>query len=268
MNIVMAANESVYCGVELAIYSTLTHNKNINWYILTMDITLDNGQIFNGLSEPMKDKLAKVVDYLDPSGSNIVFIDCQEAYDRHLRGGVNEYSNFTPYATLRLLMDKMLPRINDALYFDCDIAVRGSFEDMYAACRKDKEKAAYAVYAEDAFGHEGEMVSGVMFFNLDATRKNGFFDRAIHNFKTNQYQYPDQMAMRDAGSIARLNKAYGYMWDYQKENTEPVIVHFTNGLSPKIYMARNEGNEQWFYKVFPEFTYVRTGLRLIDTIRG
>lgn len=267
MNIVMAANDTVYSGLELAIYSTLTHNKNINWYIFTMDIILPNGQAFHGLNSIEKDKLRKVVKYLDQK-SNIAFIDCASFYDKYLSGGANEYSGFTPYAALRLIMDKALPYINEALYFDCDVAVRGNFENMYRECAEHKENCAYAVYAEEAEHHEGEMVSGVMFFNLDTTRKNGFFDRAIHNFKAHEYHYPDQMAMRDAGKIARLSTIYGYMWDYQKNNTEPIILHFTNQLSPKIYMARNEDNEQWFYKVFPEFVYVRTGLRLIDTIIG
>ena len=31
MNILMTGNDRVYPGMELAIYSTLTHNKGINW---------------------------------------------------------------------------------------------------------------------------------------------------------------------------------------------------------------------------------------------
>lgn len=267
MNVVMAANDTVYCGLELVIYSTLTHNKNINWYILTMDIGLPNGQAFRGIDEAQKNKLRKIVQYLDQN-SNITFVDCAQYHKDFLAGGANEFSGFTPYAALRLIMDKALPYINDALYFDCDVAVRGNFETMYYDCCNHKENCAYAVYAEEAEHHEGEMVSGVMFFNLDVTRKTGFFDRAIYNFKAREYRYPDQMAMRDAGAIARLSPIYGYMWDYQKNNTNPIILHFTNQLTPKIYMARNEDNEQWFYKVFPEFVYVRTGLRLIDTIVG
>ena len=37
MNIMMAGNEKVYFGIELAIYSTMFHNKNVHWYIVSMD---------------------------------------------------------------------------------------------------------------------------------------------------------------------------------------------------------------------------------------
>ena len=37
MNILMSGNDHVYPGMELAIYSTLTHNKGIKWYIFTME---------------------------------------------------------------------------------------------------------------------------------------------------------------------------------------------------------------------------------------
>lgn len=267
MNIAMAANDTVYSGLELAIYSTLKHNKNINWYILTMDIVLPNGRAFHGIDGWMEDKLRKIVKYLDKN-SNITFINCAPYHKEYLSGGANEFTPFTPYAALRLIMDKALPQVNDILYFDCDVAVRQNFESMYYDCAKKKENNAYAVYAEEAMNHEGEMVSGVMFFNLDTCRKTNFFDRARHNYLINEYRYPDQMALRDAGEIERLSTSYGYMWDYQKVNTNPVILHFTNELSPKIYTARNDGNEQWFYKRFPEFIYVREGLRLIDTING
>lgn len=58
------------------------------------------------------------------------------------------------------------------------------------------------------------MVSGVMFLNLDTIRRNGFLDRARDNYMKHLYFYPDQMALRDSGSIAHLNNAYGYLWDY------------------------------------------------------
>jgi lipopolysaccharide biosynthesis glycosyltransferase len=37
MNIMLAGNDKVYYGIELVIYSTMAHNKNVHWYIVTMD---------------------------------------------------------------------------------------------------------------------------------------------------------------------------------------------------------------------------------------
>lgn len=269
MNIMMSANDSVYHGVELAIYSTLTHNKNINWFIFTMDIGLrdDDNNIaidYHGLSQWQKEKLSKIVKYLDPN-SNITFIDGFNYYCEYLSGGVNEFSHFTPYAALRLIADKALPNVNTLLYFDCDVATMGNFESMYNNCAQQKDISAFAVYAEDAFGGEGEMVSGVMFFNLDTVRKNNFLEQARYNFKVNEYIYPDQMALRDSGTIAKLPAVYGYMWDFRKTAVEPIILHFTNELGPKIYRKENNG-PYYFYQVFHEFKYVLDGLRLLDSI--
>lgn len=266
MNIVMCGNSTVYTGIELAVYSTLTHNKNINWYIFTMDITMENNENnvhYEGLTQWQKNKLKHIVNYLDPH-SNIVFIDAAPYYSQYLEESVNCFSAFTPYASLRLIIDQALPFINDVLYFDCDIAVTGNFQAMYEECKNNKQEWAFAVYEPNACNNEGEMVSGVMFFNLDVARKNNSFVRARHNYNVNLYRYPDQMALRDSGDIAKLNATYGYMWDYKKNNITPIIIHFTCELSPKIYTTF----PAHFYRVFPEFEYVLKGVRLLDTING
>ena len=76
MNIVMSGNSTVFTGMELAIYSTLTHNKNINWYIFTMDITIispeGNSIQYKGLTNWQKEKLTRIVHYLDKN-SRITF---------------------------------------------------------------------------------------------------------------------------------------------------------------------------------------------------
>ena len=56
MNILLAGNDRVYPGLELVIYSTMNHNKNINWFIFTMDITIINddtneAKAFTGLGK-------------------------------------------------------------------------------------------------------------------------------------------------------------------------------------------------------------------------
>ena len=266
MNIVMSGNATVYTGMELAIYSTLTHNKSINWYIFTMNITINtpNGPIeYEGLTDWQRKKLTAIVNYLDKT-SRITFIDAAPYYAQYLENSVNSLSTFTPYAALRLIIDVALPYLNEVLYFDCDVAVTGNFLSMYEECRMNKSHQAFAVYEPHACNNEGEMVSGVMFFNLDTARKNNFFPRARHNYNVNLYVYPDQMALRDSGTIERLNPAYGYMWDYRKNNDNPIIIHFTCELSPKIYCTF----PAHFYKVFPEFDYVQKGVKLLDTING
>lgn len=268
MNVAMCGDSRVYYGLELVIYSMLTHNKNINFYILTMDVDvqINEHQIssFSGINEIQKKKLQDIVTYLDKN-SNIVFIDVLSLYEEYLADSVNADTPFTPYASLRLILDIVLPFVDDILYLDCDLGFCRNIEAMYNDCKNNSKHYAYATYSKKAFGGEGEMVSGIMFFNLKKIRENGFFERARHNYRATMYEFPDQGALRDAGEIEQLEEAYGIFYDYRKYKVNPAIIHFTCFLSPKIY---NADSPNYFYKVFPEFKYVQDGLRLMDTING
>ncbi len=264
MNILMSGNDHIYPGMELAIYSTLMHNKNINWYIFTMDIETDmgNGEImvFHGLDKWQKNKLRKIVSYLDDN-SKITFIDMQDMYIKYLAGNINEASPFTPYATLRLLADVALPDINHVLYLDCDTAIQGDISGIIDFLKSGKDYYAYV--CPDAYGYEGEMVSGVMLMDLDRIRKDGFLGRARENIHKNLYKYPDQDALRDAGKPGMLPETYSYLYKLELCPYKPLILHFTNKLSPKIY--GDEGRTV-FYRRYPFLDYVKNGVELIDTI--
>lgn len=157
-----------------------------------------------------------------------------------------------------------MPYVDDLLYLDCDTATMENFETMYYQCKGNPSDFCFAVYAEDACDGEGEMVSGVMFLNLNRIRANGFLESARQNYRKNLYIYPDQMALRDSGPIARLPNIYGYLWDYRKTNVHPIIVHFTNDFPCKIY---SEGmNKASFYRIYSDFAYVKEGCEMIDKI--
>ena len=269
MNVVMCGDRTVYEGMILALYTLLTHNKNVNIYILSMNISVEDnfGKVKNytALGESEVTEMESIVNYLD-SNSNIVFVDAVPYYLEYLSESINNGSGFTPYASLRLILDKALPYLNEVLYFDCDVAVRKDISGLYEDCKRNRDYSAFAVYATEAFGGEGEMISGIMFLHLDMIRKNGFFERARHNYMVKLYRYPDQMALRDSGPIGQLDESYGYFRDYRKYSVDPYILHFTCFLTPKIYDPNTE--LYYFFNLFPEFKYVQDGIRLIDTING
>lgn len=268
MNVVLAANDQVCDGVELVLYSLLTHNKGVNIFIFTMsylEVEHDNGLviIYRGINETQGNKIKKLVKYLD-STSNIQIIDVLPEYMENLRGSVNERSSFTPFAALRLLADLVLPNmVEHFLYFDCDIAVTGDISYIYDdyAHRNINYSASFC---EDACDGLGEMVSGVMILNLKKNRETGFLERARHNYMTNVYNYPDQCALRDADTADRLPANFGYCYPLENANEMPLVLHFTNQLSPKVY-ERDHGRE-YFYKRYPFLKYVKEGLELMDRI--
>lgn len=265
MNILMAANENVYSGLELVIYTTLTHNTHVNFYIFTNDIDIHdnsgNGYKYLGINEEHKVFLYKLVRYLD-SNSTIKFINVSKSYDTFLRGNPNEMTGFTPYTTFRLLADVVLTNINDCLYLDCDTAVMEDISGMYSEYLK-KGHSYYACFCDDACEGKGEMVAGVMLMNLQKIRETGLLGKARRNIWHNVYRYPDQDAIRDAGKGYELPITYGYLYKLENIPWTPAILHFTNQLSPKIY--QNTGKEV-FYRTFPFLRYVEEGIERFKTI--
>ena len=264
MNLLLAGNDNVYLGMELAVYSTLFHNKGLNIHIFTMDITLSDSERmcqYQGLLPWQKNKLKKIVAYLDPT-STICFYDLEKEYMKYLSGNANEWSQFTPYALLRLLADIKLSGIDHVLYLDCDTAVTGDISSMYWSYLQ-KDYAYCASICTDACFYEGEMVSGVLLMNLRRMQEEHFLEKARENVMRNVYRYPDQDAIRDVGKPYPLPETYGYLYDLALCPYMPVILHFTNQLSPKIY---GEKGHVYFYRKFPFLQYVKEGVERLDTI--
>lgn len=273
MNILLSANTTAYPGLEVVLYSLLTHNKNCRIYIFTMDIDVrtdnEGGMVhYVGVhNEPFKSRIQKIVNYLDPR-SKVTFIDCQQYYRDHLWGNPNELSAvwLTPYTSLRLFSDIILKKVSHILYLDCDTAIMSNIEDMYMnCCRQPYEYAAYV--CDEAREGQGEMVAGVMLMNLDIIRKTGFLEAARNNVMKTGYRWYDQDAIRETGvKPYRLPEEYAYMHELYKLNEMPKIIHFTNGLE-KIYGPDREVDyKRKFYSMYPFLNYIKEGLDLMDTI--
>lgn len=266
INVLFASDATTYPGLELAIYSLLTHTKEVDIYVFTMDVDIpindSTMRKYYGLNTWHKSKLRQIVRVLD-NRSRICFIDTLEYYDKYLRGGPNYHSCFTPYATLRLIADKALPQVPHILYLDCDTAVCSDITGLYwDYCNKDVNYSAS--FCRDACQGEGEMVSGVVLFNLDKNRRTGFLEQARKNYLNNQYVFPDQMAMRDADTAERMPEECGWCYDLAKLDHLPCIIHFTNQLSPKPYAT--DTTREYFYRKYPFLQYVKDGVEMLDTI--
>lgn len=266
MNILMAANDLLYSGIELVTYTLLTHNKDCNIYIFTMDINVDNGDgtgtRYVAITPDQRDRLKKLVKYLD-TRSNICFIDCAQAYIDYLTPSPNEGTHFTPFASLRLLADILLPDVDDILYFDADVAITGDISGVYYDhVNRNCNYSAYVL--QSACDYVGEMISGVLLLNLRKIRETHFLEHARANFKRNLYKYPDQMALRDAGNPEEFPENFGFCEKLEECTELPLVIHFTNEIAPKIYCCR--GMEIIFYRKFPFLRYVRDGLKKFDTI--
>lgn len=272
MNIVLCGDKNMYVGMELVIYSLLTHNKNCNIYILTGDISVIDTKKrerkdYYGLDDTCKRTLRRIVTYLDKPGSSICFIDAVPYYEEYLKDSINFKTGFTPYAGLRLIIDKAIPEIDDCLYLDCDTAIQGDISYVYHEYIQ-RDQAFYASYAEKACDGEGEMISGVMLMNIRLMEKLDIFNKARFNYNHIEYKYPDQMALRDTYEAGRLPESYGFIYDLATCNYNPLILHFTNQLKTKIYSSNsyNINSKIYFYRKYPQLKYVQKGVEMLMSI--
>ncbi len=270
MNIALAGDRNVMSGIELVIYSTMLHNKNIHWYILTMDVDVVNehtGQVsrFHGLTDQYSQEWLKFLVHFMDYNSDVTFVDCLEMYNEHLAQSVNRFTGFTPYAALRLMADLFMPfdpehpsRDDDLLlYLDADVIVQKNIESMYYnTLTWDDDFAAYTL--PDACDGFGEMISAVVLYNVRHIRYSGFLNTARRNYNMKQYPYPDQGALSDAGKPVPLDETYNYMHDHHKATYKPHILHFSNVNYTKIYNRSIGEGKFWAY--YPEHQYLKDGL--------
>lgn len=268
MDILIAGDRSVLPGIEILVYSTMFHNPNVNifWHILSMDIEVDNlcGTVkcYRGLTTNDVAWLKKIVKFFDYK-SEVVSYDVKDYYNKYLSHSVNFDTGFTPFAALRLLADLILP-IDSCLYLDADVLVQKNISRMYEEYLQ-KDHFNYAAYTlPDACNGYGEMISAVIFFNLKHIRRTGFLEQARRMYNKNQYVFPDQMALRDAGDPEPLDETYNYMQDYREATYHPAILHFSNHNVSKIYSPGVL--EGYWWKHNPAFQYIKDGLDLIKTI--
>lgn len=264
MNILMSGDENMYDGFELVIYSTMKHNKNVNWYIFTMNINchiVGEPKEFREVNEFQRHRLAKIVHYFDPN-STISFINVQQLYDETISMNPNRESGFTPFTNLRLLADLALPDVDNVLYLDTDIVVQQDLSQMYKRYfTQDFNYAAYSL--PEACFYTGEMVAGVLLMNLKKMRETHFMDKARWNLMNHEYRFPDQMALRDTEDPYPLAETYNFLFDLWKSDYQPAIIHFTNEMSRKVY---SNSERDRFYRDYPQFQYVLDGMKIIDTI--
>lgn len=266
MHIAIAGNGKVLSGMELLIYSTMLHNRDVIWHVMTGDLKVDNGDgtgtIYGGISETDCEWLRKIVKFCDYR-SDLIRHDVSELYDQTIAMSVNRGSGFTPYTALRLLSDLAFPDLDTVFYLDSDIIVQGDIRPPYLQYRwSEYDYAAYTI--PDACQGEGEMVGGVLVLNLRQCRKSGFLHRARKYYIANQYRWMDQEALRDAGGkLGDLQETYHYLRDHKMATYKPVILHFCCDNKFKIYTAPTIAD---FFRYYPEHKYLKDGIDIIRSV--
>lgn len=264
MNIVYCCDWGALSGLEASIYSLLTHNKHMRIYVFHMDYVREStGETYEKIPQIAMDKLSKIVRYLDPT-SKIVFLDAYPVYEKYFLHGVAENDGHSsPLAPIRLAIDVTLPFIDHCLYLDADTIIQGDISSMYFSYLEeiDKSEYCYAGYHIPLDGVDHELVASVLLFNLQKCRETNFLERARYNITHNHYMWYDQSALQDTGDCVKLPETYNFMKPYEERLYEPIILHFADKLSPKVY----DKGAEYFYRRYPHLAYIQQGLKKLDS---
>lgn len=226
MTVCYCGNDKVFPMIAMSALSVAKRSSRpVSVVILTMDYT-ELAAAF----EPVPESKAKVLDAalktLDARNS-VRIIRADEQYKSVLRGGKNEKSFYTPYASLRLL----LPHYNlgdKLLYLDSDVMCCSDIAELYDVDIADYEFAAVRDHMGRHFYSKDYFNSGVMLLNIKRIKETGLFERAAMLVKTKKMLLEDQHALnKNASAKLLLPRKFN---EQRGIKPDTVLKHFCRGI--------------------------------------
>lgn len=244
INVCLASdnNYAKYLGVTLA--SILVNAKaedELCFYILDGGIEEDNKN--------------KILSLKQIKNCEINFIKIDESlFEDYKKVKTHSYITLATY--YRLKLSELLPFVDKIIYFDCDIVVNSSLDELFNADLNN-----YAIGG--VLDINGKKVkenplyinSGMIVFNLEYIRKNNieeeFLDYAKENF--DKIETGDQEIINEVLKNGRI-KILNDTWNVQSANfisrssyiKSPNVIHFICGCKPWHFGSFSCHKFLWF----------------------
>ena len=237
INIFFATNDKYVKYLDVAIISLLENaSKKYNYNI----VVLNNGLIkenIAALSRHQKDNVT------------IEFADVTEQL-KHLQDLFPDEYYFTMASFYRLFIEKMYPKLDKAIYLDCDMIIKGDISKLYEIDLKDNLVGAvneqncllnplmteYTVVVTGIDPHK-YFNSGMLLLNLKAIREFGLMQRFLDMLLTYKFESPmiDQDYLNNLCRKRVLLLPNG--WNYESVPACPLegklfIRHYAFALKP------------------------------------
>lgn len=232
----LASNERYFPGLYCAVASALSH--------LGTPREVDLKVLDGGISRTSKNTLSRLIDRIGES-ARLEFV----AVDPSVFSGTTRGPGQSRMAYCRILLPQLLdvPRL---IYLDCDVLVFRDLSELFdleltcgkvIAAVRDSETSSLAEDSRiiaDAMRLPAEGAyfnSGVMLMNLDALRRQHFFQRSLEFLNTwsANYRFWDQSAINFVvhGQIHELPELWNrasWRFDEQDDNTLDCVLHYTS----------------------------------------
>ncbi|MDR1826521.1 MAG: glycosyltransferase family 8 protein [Rickettsiales bacterium] len=248
INVFFTFNDRYTAHAAVAIASMLKNaadDDNISIHILSSDLSQENKNIIEGLGEIKR--------------CAVEFINVDDGMFKKYK--TPDYINSSA-SLYRYLIPNVRPKIDKALYLDCDIVVKGSLCELFDTDLKDNYIAGVEDFhwgmcfkrlklnssiAEPYFN------SGVLLLNCKKMREDDIFEKLVaqtEKLNPKMLEQTDQDAINIvcAGKKLLLHPKYNLLSCYtdashftsygEKEMKQaaenPVIIHYTTGIKPWI----------------------------------
>jgi lipopolysaccharide biosynthesis glycosyltransferase len=230
----LASNERYFPGLYCALASALSHVHSTR----EVDLRVLDG----GISEHSKNDLSRLVErYRNVVRLQFVLVDDSVFHNATLGPGESHMTY------CRILLPHLLS-VSRLIYLDCDVLVFRDLAQLFdlelapgkvLAAARDSETLSLADDSPaiaDAINlsREGAYFNcGVMLMNLDALRKQKFFERAVEFLNRNSgYRFWDQSAINFLlyGQIDQLPEYWNrasWSFDAQENNDLDCVLHYT-----------------------------------------
>lgn len=200
-------------------------------------------------------------------GSKYYKVTCLDVND-YLNGTVELYKNFhySKEMYYRIIIPRVLPQYEKAVYLDCDIVVLGDISKFYSfdvngyilGAMRDIQHYASVKYVTDTLKLPVKTYinSGVILINCEEFRKREIEKNCMEILGKSKikFRYPDQDLINIAcsGGIKLLDQRWNYIWHYnfnrfnrpelnldedcekkyQKLKNGIKIIHYTSNIKP------------------------------------
>ena len=222
INVVYSGNDEYRDALMISVLSLAMHNQNhpIHVIFLTGDFKVKDKEFtaFTGAHA------YEIISYCKKYNRKMTYevLDMNKYLGDFFEKNLNAKSSYTPYAMLRLLLDKVEDLPERLLYLDGDTLVMGDVYELYSMDMGEYELGM----VQDAVGHyyfgRKYCNSGVLLMNMKAIKENDLFTRTRRFLKRHRLFMPDQTSLNVTCRKKKLILPRKY--NEQKEAKEDTVI--------------------------------------------
>lgn len=227
INLLFTGNTYAFDGILTTSLSILKYsNEPFIVYILTADLQNIKSS-YTPLTEKERLFLEKIYKRKNEK-SKVNLYDFTKQYFDILSISKNANTKYTPYASLRLLLEYIPNLPNKILYLDTDVLLLNDIKTLYETDISNYEIAGGLDYYGKFFINKKYINSGVLLINTHLISKTNLFKKAVKTYNERKMLLPDQTAInRHATKKLILKRKFN---EQKKIKPETVIRHYTKTI--------------------------------------